>query len=176
MTLSQLSRRDRIALAIGGIAVLAAFFYAGVIAPYRSALQRLDARIAARQRQVGELAALQREYLLLQRQLGEAERRLAKADTFSLFAFVEGLAGQIVSKENLVSMRPQPATVREDLREEAVEIRLEKIRLDQLVRLLYAVDSNEAFLTVKNLRVKTRFDNRSQLDVVLTIASYRRNA
>jgi general secretion pathway protein M len=176
MTFAQLSPRERVAVAIAAVAVLAALFYAGLVAPYRGALRRLDARIATRQRQLGEIAALQQRYQQLQRRVGEAEQRLAKAEAFSLFAYVEGLAGQMISRENLVSMRPQPATVREDLREETVEVRLEKVRLDQLVRLLHAIDSNEALLAVKSLKIKTRFDNRAQLDAVLTIASYRRSA
>lgn len=176
MTFAQLSQRERIAVAVAAVAVLAALLYAGIVAPYRRAVRNLDTRISTRQRQLGEMAALQQRYQQLQRRVGEAERRLAKTADFSLFAYVEGLAGQMISKENLVSMRPQPPTVREDLREEAVEVRLEKVRLDQLVRLLHAIDENEALLTVKSLKIKTRFDNRSQLDAVLTIASYRRNA
>jgi general secretion pathway protein M len=176
MTFAQLSRRERVTVSVAALAVLATLLYAGAVAPYRRAVQRLDAKIAAQERQLGEMAALQQRYQQLQRRVGEAERRLAKTADFSLFAYVEGLAGQMISRENLVSMRPQPATVREDLREEAVEVRLEKVRLDQLVRLLHAIDSNEALLTVKSLKVKTRFDNRTQLDAVLTIAAYRRNA
>jgi general secretion pathway protein M len=73
-------------------------------------------------------------------------------------------------------MRPQPSSVQDTVRENSVEIKLEKIRLDQLIRLLYAIDSTDACLQVKNLRVKTRFDDRTLLDAVLTISSYGRNA
>jgi general secretion pathway protein M len=175
MSLAQLSQRERWALLVGGVVVLITIFYLGVIAPYRSSLEVLDNRISARQRQIREVQTMRQEFLELQRRLQESEARLNKAQGFSLFSFVEGVAAQAASKEHLVYMRPQTPTVQGEVREESVEIRLEKIQLDQMVRLLHAIESAEAPLQVKNLRVRTRFDNRALLDVVLTVSSYGRN-
>lgn len=172
--IAQLSRREQVALAVGAVAVLATVLYLGVIAPYRSALAQLDGKITARQRQIREVESLRREFLVLQQRQTEAEARLDKDGAFSLFPFVEGMVGQIAAKENLVSMRPQPPTPRENLREESVEVRLEKIRLDQVVRLLYAVETADALLQVKNLRLKTRFDDRTLFDATMTVAAFGR--
>jgi general secretion pathway protein M len=174
--ITQLSRRERIVLAAGGIVVIAAILFLGVVAPYQNALALLDTKIEARQRQVKDVQHLRHEYLLLQRQLAEAEKKLAKGENFSLFSFVEAITAQAATKENLVYMRPQPVSVQEDFKEESVEIKLERIRLDQLVRLLYEIDAANAYLQVKNLRIKTRFDDQSQLNAVLTISSYGRSA
>jgi general secretion pathway protein M len=135
----------------------------------------LDSRIAARQRQITEVQAMRQQFLELQRSLQESEARLDKAQGFSLFSFVEGIAAQAANKENLIYMRPQTPAIQDAVREESVEIRLEKIKLDQMVRLLHAIESAEAYLQVKNLRIRTRFDNRALLDVVLTVSSYGRN-
>lgn len=171
----QLSRRDQVAVAVGAVAVLATVFYLGVVAPYREALAQLDVRITSRQRQIREVESLRREFLVLQQRQSAAEARLERGGAFSLFPFVEGLVGQIAAKENLVSMRPQPPVPREDLREESVEVRLEKVRLDQVIRLLYAVDTADALLQVKNLRLKTRFDDRTLFDATMTVAAFGRN-
>ena len=85
------------------------------------------------------------------------------------------MAGRCTGRENLASMRPQPPAAVGEFREESVEVRLERVRLGQLVQLLFALDSAEAYLKVKELRIKSRFDDRSLLDAVLTVASYRRN-
>ncbi len=174
--IAQLSQRDRVALFVGGTVVLLTLLFFGIIAPYQGAMEQLDGKIAARKRQIKEVQALRQDYLQLQRRLNEAQKRLAKGESFSLFSFVESLATRVASKENLVYMRPQPVTAQEDFREESVEIKLDKIRLNQLVQLLYEIESADAFLRVKNLRVKTRFDDRTQLDAVLTISSYGRRA
>jgi general secretion pathway protein M len=173
--LTNLSQRERWALLAGGVVVLITLLYLGVIAPYRSSLEMLDSRINARQRQVKEVQAMRQEFLELQQRLQESEARLSKAQGFTLFSFMEGVAAQAASKEHLVYMRPQTPAVQGEVREESVEIKLEKIKLDQMVRLLHAIESAEAYLQVKNLRIRTRFDNRALLDVVLTVSSYGRN-
>ncbi|ALC15355.1 type II secretion system protein GspM [Desulfuromonas soudanensis] len=174
--ISNLSPRDRNALIIGLAAVLIAVFYLGIVSPYQSAIARLDSQIASRQRQLQEVQVLRQRYLSLQGALTQAERRGGSNRTFSLFSFVENLTGQIASRENLVYMRPQPVAVKDEFKEESVEIKLEKIALDQLVRILYQIDTADAFLQVKNLRLKVRFDNKAQFDAVLTISAYERNA
>jgi len=172
--IAQLSHREQLAVAVGSLAVLATILYLGVVTPYRDALERLDGKIAARQRQIGEVESLRQDFQALQQRQTEAETRLNKGDASSLFPFVEGLIGQVASRENLVSMRPQPPASRGDLTEESVEVRLEKIRLDQVVRFLYAVDTADALMQVKNLRLKTRFDNRTLFDATLTVSAFGR--
>jgi general secretion pathway protein M len=171
----QLNRREQVAVAVGVVVVLTAVLFLGIIAPYRNALSQLDGQITSRQRQIREVESMRREFLMLQQQQSAAEARLDKGGAFSLFPFVEGLVGQVAAKENLVSMRPQPPVPRETLREESVEVRLEKIRLDQVIRLLYAVDTADALLQVKNMRLRTRFDDRSLFDATLTVAAFGRN-
>ncbi|MCP3177191.1 type II secretion system protein GspM [Desulfuromonas sp. KJ2020] len=169
--IANLTPRERLILTVGGLFVLLALAYLLVWSPYRNAMERFDSQITSRQRQMGEIQQLRQEFLRLNQRIAQAEAQLARARSFSLFSFVEEAGARIASRENLVSMRPQPASEQNGFREEAVEIKLEKIRLDQLVQLLYEIETAEAFLRVKNLRVKTRFDNRSQLDATLVIAS-----
>lgn len=174
--ISQLSQRDRFALIVGGAVVVVVLIVFAVILPYQDALARLDTKIAARQRQLQQVEILRGQFLALQRQLRDADRRLDSSRNFSLFSFIEGITTQVASKENLVYMRPQPAAAQDGYQENSVEIKLEKIRLDQLVRMLYDIQNADAFLQVKNMRVKTRFDDRTLLDVVLTVSAYGRSS
>ncbi len=167
---SQLSSRDRLALIIGAVVVSLTALIFGVIVPYQESMDRLDSRISLRQQQIREIQVLQQEYRALQRQIAEAENRLARSRNFSLFSFVEGTTAQVATKENLIYMRPQPTVTQDGYREESVEIRLDRLQLDQLVRFLYAVDSAEGYLQVKNLRVRTRFDDRTLLDATMAIS------
>ena len=173
---NQLSQRERIILVAGAIIVVLLIFLFGVVAPYRAALERLDSKIASRQRQLVELGQLSNQYHQLQRQLAASERRFSEDADFSLLSFVEATSIRLAGRDNLISMRPQPAATVEGFREETVEVKLEKVRLHQLVQLLYAAETAPAPMLVKNLRVKTRFDDRNLLDVVVTFASYRRSS
>jgi len=174
--IDRLSQRERLALAVGAGAVALALLYFGLLLPYRRGVAALDARIASRQHQLAEVQELRARCQPLLQQLAQAERRLGAKGDFALFAFVEGVAGRFTSRENLASMRPQPPSMQGEFREESVEVRLEKVRLGQLVQLLYAIDTAEAHLKVKELRIKGRFDDRSLLDAVFTVAAYRRSS
>lgn len=173
--ISQLSLRERVVLAIGALVVLVTVLVFGIISPYQNGMDQLDRKIASRQEQLRETEALSRRYQQLQQKLNEARQWLNRGEAFSLFSFIEDLSGRVASKENLVYMRPQPSSTKDGFREEAVEIKLEKIQLRQLVQLLYQIESAQAYLQVKNLRLKTRFDDRTLLDATLTVSSLGRS-
>lgn len=172
--LANLSNRDRMTLAIGGSLALVLLLVFGIIAPYRDSLARLDSRIDSRRQQLAEVEQLKLEYQSMQRQAAEVETELARSSDFSLFSFVESAAGQIAGRENLSYMRPQAGATQDGVREEAVEIRVEKVQLEQVVRLLHAVESADALVRVKSLRLKNRFDDKTRMDAVLTISAFGR--
>jgi general secretion pathway protein M len=169
---STLNRREQLFLLGGGVFLLILLVYLGVIAPYNASVERMRSRISAREQQLLEIRSLQQEFQQLQQQTAEVERRAAKGGNFSLMAFLEETALKIVTRDNLVYLRPQPKVQLDALSEESLEIKLEKIRLDQLVNLLYATETADTLLKVKSLRSKARFDDPTLLDVVLVIAAY----
>ncbi|PNU19831.1 hypothetical protein C2E25_10385 [Geothermobacter hydrogeniphilus] len=172
----ELTLRERWALAIGGVAVLLTLVTFGIIVPYRQALQRLDTRIASSQRQMNDIESLLQQYRQLKSAADRIERQAGKAGDFSLISFVETTAAGIGARDRLVYLRPQPLTGDDTLLRESVEVKLERLALDQLVRLLYAVENSRGTLQTAQLRIKTRFDDPSRLDVVLTLNSYGRSS
>lgn len=159
---------------IGGTVLFIALvaLWLGVIEPYRNASALVERQIASRQRQLREVQEVARRYQSLRRQVAAAEARLAKGAQQSLFSFIETLTQRYGIRENLVSLRPQKAQSQGALREESVEIKLERISLEQLVKLLFDLEQGDLALQVRTLRVKTRFDNRSELDVAILVARY----
>lgn len=173
---NQLSQRERLTLLAGAVIVAVLLFFFAIVAPYRASLERLDKKIASKQRQLAEAQQLGQEYQQLKQQLAASERRLASGGDFSLLSFVEATSIRLAGRDSLTAMRPQPAATLEGFREEAVEVKLEKIRLNQLVQLLFVADTAPAPMLVKALRIKPRFDDRNLLDVTITFASYRRSS
>lgn len=169
---ANLQRREQLFLLAGGIVLLGLLVYLVVMAPYQRNVAQLENRISARQGQLREVQVLQQEFRQLQQQTADIERRIAQSGRFSLIAFFEETALAIASRDNLVYLRPQATVQHDELTEQALEIKLEKIRLDQLVELLYATETADTLLKVKSLRSKARFDDPTLLDVVLVIAAY----
>jgi len=170
--ISNLTRREQIIVSAGGAVAVVLLVIFAVVLPYRDALQNLDARIGARQSQLADLQQMQGEFRQLQQRIGAVERRVARGKDFSLFSFLEETTLSIASRENLSYLRPQPTTQEGELREESLEVKLEKIRLDQLVELLHATESADALLRIKSLRTRARFDDPTLLDATLLISAY----
>lgn len=171
-----LSEREKIFVIGGAAAIVLVVVWLGIFAPYREAVTTAESKITSRQRQLKEVQHLQQEYLRLQGELTEAERRLvSRGRGFSLFSFIEDVTSRTGVREKLVSMRPQTTAAQGEFREESVEIRLERLRLDQLVRLLHAMESADVVLNTKTLRIKPRFDDRSQLDTVIVVSYFQKS-
>jgi len=172
--ISQLNQRERNFVIVGGSALVLALLYFAIVAPYHSALTRLDRQVAVRSGQLQEVKALQGRYLEMQQQMAQVTRRLEKRQDFSALTFIENLVEKTAGRENLVSMRPQSPEVRNEFTIDSVEIKLEKLTLKQLLELLLGVEGADTPVQVKSLYLKQRFDERSLLDVTMTVTALRR--
>ena len=169
-----LNKREKIFVSVGAVFVILTLIYVAVVAPYNNLMDRLDNKVALRGKQVGEVIALKNDILLLKQQLREAEQKISSVQSFSLFSFVEQKVQAVAGKENLVYMRPKPGTQRDDFEETSLEIKLEKITLQQVVRLLYEMESADAPLNVKSLQLRNRTESASLLDVTMDVSTLRK--
>ncbi|NOX26055.1 MAG: type II secretion system protein M [Deltaproteobacteria bacterium] len=175
--ISRLSLREKIFVFSGAAVLLILILWLGVFRPYQNGLAIAKIRIHSRQRQLKDVRQLQQEYFSLQRAMTTAEKKLSGTTRgFTLFPFIEAVTSRLGVRDKLVSMRPQPAQIQGDYREESVKIRLERINLSQLVRLLYGIEESNAALHLKKVRIKPRFDNRNQFDTDLIISSLQRTS
>jgi general secretion pathway protein M len=172
--ISQLNQRERMFVIVGGLALVLALLYFAVVAPYRSALSRLDRQIVTRSGQLQEVKVLQDRYLAMQKQMSQVARLLGKRQDFSALTFIENLVEQTAGRENLLSMRPQSPETRNEFTIDSVEIKLERLTLRQLLELLMGVEEATTPMQVKSLTLKQRFDDRSLLDASMTVTALRR--
>lgn len=172
--ISQLNQRERIFVFAGGFAIVLVLLYFAIVTPYQSALNRLDRQITVRSGQLQEVKALQTEYLALQQQMSRMERLLGQRQNFSALTFVENLVERTAGRENLLSMRPQSPEVRNEFTVDAVEIKLERLTLRELLEFLLGIEGAATPMQVRNLYLKQRFDDRSLLDATMTVTALRR--
>jgi general secretion pathway protein M len=171
--ISQLNPRERLFVFIGAVLLVLVLLYLLILAPYRNALSRLDNQTAVRSRQLQEVQVLRADYLALQQDVSQIERQLENSRGFSALTFVENIVGKAAGRDNLVSMRPQPPVTTNQFTIESVEVKLEKLALRQVLELLWSVENAATPMQVKNLLLKQRFDDRSQLDATMTITALR---
>lgn len=174
--MKNLSPRDRQVLIGGGVIVFFLLLVFGLITPLADMLNSMDSRFTKKQEQVEKARLLQAEVAQVKMQLAQLGRKTDRRQEMSLFALIEKSSEQLGFRDNLVSMRPQSPSRREGFRVEAVDLRLEKIRFDQLVSLLKAFDSAETLLNVRQLKIKKRFDDPALVDVNLQVEAVQRGA
>lgn len=169
-----LNKREKIFVGAGAVIVFVTLLYVAVVAPYRNQMSGLDKKISLRQKQAVEMVALKEEILELQERLREAETKVSRTVNFSLFSFVEQKVQEAAGKENLVFMRPKPAAQQGDFEETSLEVKLEKISLEQVTRLIYAIEAADVSINIKSLQLRNRMPNAALLDVTMDISTLRR--
>ncbi len=174
--MKNLNLRERQFLFGGGAIVLLLLLVFGLIVPLTEMLNGMDTSLTEKQEQVDNARLLQAEIAKVKVQLAQLERKTDQRQPVSLFALIEKNSGQLGLRDRLVSMRPQSPTRREGFRVEAVDLRLEKIRFDQLVLLLKLFDKADLLLNVRQLKVKKRFDDPSLVDVSLQVEAVQRES
>ena len=173
--LGQLEKRELVMLCFGAIFVLIALLYIGVYEPYQNALTNADKAISAKRRQIVEVQKLQAEYFDLQKMTKDIEGQLAKRSGLSALALLENIASTVGSRENLSYIRPQPAQTQGEIYIENLDIKLEKLTLQQVLQLLWNIDTAKTPMQIKNMRLKQRFDNQALTDATLTVSVFRKN-
>jgi hypothetical protein len=69
-------------------------------------------------------------------------------------------------------MEPQATPSNDRYRETKVEVELKEVTLQQAVSYLHQIESSEQVLSVKSLRMRTRNDQASFLDVTFTVSTF----
>lgn len=171
----KLTQRERYVLLSGAVVVAVLLIIFAVLLPYRAAVERLDGAISSRRSQLQEVRQLQADYRSLKKQAGQLQRELGRHEVTPPLTFLEETATRIAGREHLVLMRPLPTVMQGQLRIETIEFKLERLGLEQVVRVLQQIEQSRALMRVDRLHLKQRFDNAAQLDMNATVSAARRN-
>lgn len=170
-----LSQRERLAIGIGAVVIVAALLFVGVVDPLLERQEVLERQAARKQREIREVATLGAEYAALRARLTTLENRLPPPETqFSLVAFVEDAAAQARVRERIVGMQPQPPAVMQSYQETSVDLRLDGVSLTDLLALLVELEQAPYDVQVRHLQIKPKYDAPSLLDANLRVVSHDR--
>jgi type II secretory pathway component PulM len=167
----RLSPRERLLLGLAVGSVLAISLYSFVWDPLVSGREALERRIVARQKDLTLMEAQRARFLELQRQVEASQAVLVKTDpSFSLFAHLQNAVAQVVERSHIQSMNPSDKNLSDEYQEQAVEIKLTAVNLEQLVNMLYRIEKGDPQLHVSRLQVKKRYNDPHSFDIVATVS------
>lgn len=168
----RLSTREKGIVAGGGVCLAAVGFWLAVWEPAQAHISLLERKVEAKRAELQTIHELADRFQKLHGQIDGIEADLRRSRNFSTLSFLEGLAKKQQIQEHIVQMKPKGEEVTRHYRENAVEVRVEKIRLSDLVQYLFQVENSPHLLRVKQLRIRPRFDNADLLDVRFQVAAY----
>jgi hypothetical protein len=154
-----LTNRERGLIALLVVALLATgvYFALRAMQAYESQLSR---RIAGQEIQVNQVSALRQELQRLQAQPQGAVL------TGPLIGYVEGLADRIQLKDR-IQLNAVPAQTLQDA--QGVELKVDKLTLDEMVNLLYVLENAEPAVVIDQLELGPSFSSKDLLRLSMRV-------
>jgi type II secretory pathway component PulM len=163
---ARLSSRERVFLGAAALGLGVTVGYVFVIDPLWEARARLRARVAAKEREVREVAALGRTYETLRQEVDRL--RPPQSATLSPFAVLEGLAMNTFGRDKLAAISPAGRETYDGVEQETIELKLSGVSLQEVVALLYKIDTAGSMLRCTSLTIKKQYKDPYTYDVALT--------
>jgi len=171
----RLSPRDRVALFIGGGALIFYIIIGFGLYPLLDSNKRLRNGIEKRQKAAIEMRAMQERVRRLSDRSSGLEQQLAlRSKNFSLFSFLEQKATKNGVKKNIAYMKPTQQKSDEQFTHLQVEMKLQSIGLKQLVNYLEAIESPQNIVALKRVFIQENTKNTQRLDVTIQVISVER--
>ena len=164
--------RERMFLGGAGAMLVLFLIFKVAIDPLFKRSADLDRQIVTARRQLAELRTMQQEYQRQKTVVDNINSQLKRQQNFAIFSRLEEFAGQTGIRNKILYMKPTVSTPSEVYNEESVEVKMEGVTLEQLVRYLHQIENSPQLLKIKRLEIKPRFDNRQILTATFRVSAF----
>ena len=168
---NKLNKRERYAImaaiVVGGIFFIAQF----VIGPFLSRAEQRKNMLHTKAAMVEQMRQMQAEYESLTQKASLSESRFRNRQRgFTLFSFLDRLAGETGIKDRISYMKPSKKIDKNtSFRISSVEMKLDEITLEQLTNYLYGVETSENMVDVKKIAITKKDAKQGLLTAVLEV-------
>jgi general secretion pathway protein M len=171
VNLSKLSRREKTVVAGGGCLLLVILLVQFVISPLFERSSQVQRAIQSKTIMLAEMQRLRAEAETLRASTRSSEARYSRRDkNFTLFSFLDQLAGKSGVKERVSYMKPSKIEQKNSAYKlSRVEMKLEAVTLEQLSGYLYAVETSRNMVSVSKLSISRREQKEGLLDAILQV-------
>jgi general secretion pathway protein M len=172
--LAKLSNREKMAIGIG-IGFVGIFILVQVIVfPFIDARERLQRKLVSHTRSYDEIKQLRLKYLELQNRADNSKTQIDRRQRgFTLFSFLDKLAGEVGIKERITYMKPS-STKQKDTPYSLslVEMKLNGITMEQITRFLYRIETSPNVIHVQRLSLNKKEEKEGLLNVILQVETF----
>jgi general secretion pathway protein M len=168
---NKLNKRERYAI-IAAIGVLGIFLIAQlIIGPFLSRTEQKQNMLRAKAGMVEQMRQMQAEYESLTQKANISESRFRNRQRgFTLFSFLDRLAGEAGIKDRISYMKPSKKIEKNSpYKISSVEMKLEAITLEQLTNYLYGVETSENMVDVQKISISKKDIKQGLITAVLQV-------
>ena len=171
----QLTGREKKMVSLGGAALAVFVLVQFVLYPLIDQRGRLQKRLVSKEKALGEMELMKRQYQQLHRQSGSLADLLdRREEAFSLFAFLEQNADESAVKDHIAYMKPSESQEGEKLSQSRVEMKLQGVSLEQLLRFVEKSESPGHLVGVAKMTIQENSREEGSLDATLVMVSLER--
>ncbi len=163
----KITRREKLFLWGGGLFVGLFILVAGIVMPAINTRDALEQEMTGKDAQLREVYALAGKIKAAEK-LHNSSRRSGAKD-FTLFGYLEELAGTLGVKDQIEYMKPLGDSSRAS--GESVEIKINAIYVEDLIGLMHGIQNCPCSLEVRRLNIR-RMDRNKNIDVTFQVILY----
>ena len=125
--------------------------------------------VQSKKKEVAVMASLKADYMGKKTVLDMVAQRAAEPGDSPVSA-IEEIAKRTGIKERVASVKPLEDVPSPGYTDKPVEVRLEAVDLNQLVNFIYQAEAGSKLMVVRELSMKSRFENPDLLDVTMKVS------
>jgi general secretion pathway protein M len=172
--MANLRRRERLAVIAAACALVLFLVMQVLVFPIFDKRTRLHAQISAKQVNLKEIQVLKAEYQTLSlRSKGADEQLKKRPKSFTLFSFLDNLAGKSGIKKNIVYMKPSTTNLKNSPYVlSIVEMKIQSLTMEQLLTLLYGVETSGEQVWIKRMSLSKGEKKEGLINATLQVETY----
>ncbi|MFP4475292.1 MAG: type II secretion system protein GspM [Desulfatibacillaceae bacterium] len=171
--MAKLGKSEKRLVALAVMVICAIVLVEFVITPVLERRKRLENSVARAQNDLADIQILAQDYARVMARSSQAANRLDRRPAgFSLFSFLDTLAGQAGVKSHLAYMNPSASPVPESpFRRSQVDLKLQRISMEQLMQYLYRIESSDNEVFVRRMKITRTGKDEPYVDAVIQVVT-----
>lgn len=174
----QMSNREKYFVGFAASAVIVFIVFQFVISPFIANREKKRRQVDIKAEELTRMRDLKTEYEALIKKNKSADKAgSAKDRGFTLFSYLEKLAGTTSVKENISYMKPS-TTVQKDtrLKLSLVEMKLQAVSTKKLMQFLYEVETSSNAIFIRGISITKTGKEKKLLNAVIQLETVKQES
>jgi len=167
----KLNKREKYSVYAAAVIICLFVLIKFIAFPIIDERERVTRTIQVKTKILEEMTALKSKYDAISNRADLSKLRFSKREkNFTLFSFIDSLAGKAAIKDNIVYMKPSTSVAKNsNYKISSVEIKVQHITLKELISYLYMVETTDNNIFIKGLSISKSGGQEELINAVLKV-------